>query len=223
MGHVFTGLEAMICPKDKVEVHYKKYGLKGMEPVEVANEEFATWVGDLGSALARKIADELERNQKKPWDSYFLQKKIKKYPVDTLASESDLLGDIDAYAIRHGLTGVDCEKTRMLPIKNFDKKVSEIIAEYYTGKDGPLAGLIRRRFSCFCKAIGISVGLNNEINTRGVVSDISPRIIRFAKIWYRKEEGVFTESHGIPMQMAVAELSELFVEWLAKGLQSERG
>ena len=56
IGHVFTGLEAMTCLTDTVDL------IVGVitYTVEVSNEEFATWVGDLGSAVAQKTVDDLD-------------------------------------------------------------------------------------------------------------------------------------------------------------------
>jgi hypothetical protein len=215
IGHVLTGLEAMICPQDKITFHVP---VVGELPTDVVNEEFATWVGDLASAVAQKVFDEIETNTKRGWDAYFLK-------PNTLAPESDLLGDVDSYAMRHGLTGVDCENSRMLPIKRLDRRVSQIIAEYYVGMDGPLKGLIRRRFSCFCKAIGISVSANNEISTDRVKSLISPRISRAAERFFQKIEKnkrKLPGNYGVAILIASDELSELFAMWLAAGLRNER-
>jgi len=228
MGHVFTGLEAMTCPQKSI----KFPGAEGdyIRRIRVTNEAFATWAGDLGSAVGQYLVDQEFRGSKKGLDEYFRHS-------GKPASEADLLGDIDCYSIRCGLLNIDCENSRMKKIKPFDKKISKILAEYYLGADGPLAGKVNQRFSCFWKAMGGAVILGNHpSNPKGLSNKLYYSIFAASKVFYsayavKARGGTFwggkvitalSEKPEKKMRAATREISDLFVDWLQIGMKQER-
>jgi hypothetical protein len=178
MGHVFTGLESMICPTSQVELE-----IPGPNRiVNMSNEEFATWGGDLGSAAAKKAFDETELGITKGWSHYF-------GTPNTLASYEDLLGDIDAWIIRSGLVLQTCGFTSQVPIHSVDKPVSTILADYYheMSISGPN---VSNRYKCFIESIGgIVLPTPSGISITNISKLIGPiytRVKSFAETFYLK-------------------------------------
>ena len=104
LGHVFTGLESMVCPTPTVVINVP--WIPGpVTTVNMPNWEFATWGGDLGSAVAARLFEERCREPNawpcggipRTWDLYIGVN-------GSRASFGDLNGDIDSYAIAGGLT-----------------------------------------------------------------------------------------------------------------------
>jgi hypothetical protein len=88
VGHMLTGLDAMRCPTPKVVLR-----ILGV-PVLTANMpsvEFATWGGDVGSAVAQQVHD-VGQGVVRPWSFYF--------GLGGPAGPADMRGDVDAYAVR---------------------------------------------------------------------------------------------------------------------------
>jgi hypothetical protein len=88
IGHVLTGLEAMLTPTPSVQLETPL----NYATVEMPNVEFATWGGDIGSVAAMRLLDEETGAPDRGLEDYFARN----------ASDSDLEGDVDAYAIRAG-------------------------------------------------------------------------------------------------------------------------
>ena len=87
IGHTFTGLDAMMKPGT--------VKLPGPVTSTIQNEALATWSGDLGSAGAEWAAD-----------VYLVTGKgDARYHFRNWASDADLEGDVDAFAIRAGFNG----------------------------------------------------------------------------------------------------------------------
>lgn len=209
VGHVLAGLEAMVCPTKSIPFTFKGIDV----PLDVSNEEVATWVGDLASAVAKKVADRQLHGVTKDWDAYFLG-------ANTVASEPDLIGDIDCFSIRAGLLGLDCEASRMVPLKPFTWKVSDVFLDYYFSK-GLLAGKKDHRFSCFLRAIGGEIYPGNRLNKSGFLAqDIAPRIHRTAKALYARFHDKW-KTQSTAIRAASDDIALLFVRWLEEGLSRE--
>jgi uncharacterized protein YndB with AHSA1/START domain len=93
MGHVFTGLQAFFHPTSDVDLTKEILGQSVIvATVDMPNTEFATWGGDIGAATARPVIDDELGRPVKSDDDYFAAE----------ASDQDLEGDLDAYAIVTG-------------------------------------------------------------------------------------------------------------------------
>ncbi len=143
LGHVFTGLEAMCCPKPSVEI-----SMTGPNPVvKMPSVEFATWGGDLGSAIGLKVYDEYDKNlPTQDWDKYLLA-------PNTRAGTADFNGDIDAYAIGAFLTG-KCAQLSKTAITKIDTPISKLLHDYYVDDSQPLWQMRKLRVGCFLQGIG---------------------------------------------------------------------
>jgi outer membrane protein OmpA-like peptidoglycan-associated protein len=206
-GHVFTGLEAMTCPRSDVELNVP--GPNWI--VNIPNEEFATWGGDLGSAAAQKVHDEQDLGLiPRPWSAYVGTSK-------TLAGSEDMEGNIDSYAIRKGLTGPGCGTSAATPITTISAPVSQLLDEYYTGAATAVGGTRADRFACFAQALGGVVAGRTITNKSALVTPVSRRVNAFASDFYRLKwhHGYFAPTGiGAWLLRYSIEVTEEFLNWL---------
>jgi hypothetical protein len=227
IGHLFAGLEAMLCPTSTItlEISIKKIILpKSITRINMSNEEFATWGGDLGSAVARKVRDEQDKWVFRPWSAYF-------GGIGTVASDLDMNGNIDSYAVRQGLTKATCSSTRMMAIPGISLPISQILEEYYVGFGTDLSRARANRFECFAQAIGCIIASRKIINRAAIEPLIVERISSFARAYYGyitfKDMvnrgllfGLSTNIIGLVLSRAILlsarskEVTKLFLDWL---------
>ena len=172
MGHILTGLEAMACPTPTVEIE-----VTGPNPVVgMPNEEFATWGGDLGSAAAARTYDDVIGGAANPWATYF-------GTAGAMASFEDLRGDIDAYVVRHALSGGPCASTARTMLPALTSPVSTILGNYFIA---PPAGAPTPagRFRCFTEAIGGTIAGRRITNRTSLAVPIRNRVFSFAHTFY---------------------------------------
>lgn len=210
IGHVFTGLEAMVCPSASVELETP--GPNAM--VAISNEAFATWGGDLGSAAARKVHDEVDLSTINPWSTYF-------GTAGSPASHEDLEGDIDSFAIRAGLSGSSCAATPLTTLPTLSDPVSKMLLDYYDAT--PAAGAHRADYArCVVQALGGRVVGRRITNKADVVDAIRPGVESFARTFYLGLVTVPLFAIGVTEAMLLFSYSheacELFVDWLESKL-----
>jgi hypothetical protein len=176
IGHVFAGLESMVCPSNKVDTHPFHSPISWT--INMPNEEFASWGGDIGSAAAARAVDLTERKVSKPMSTYFAP--------GAEASPQDLQGDIDSYAIRKNLTGAACASAASTPIKrkSLSKPISDLLYEYYTRPSGSLAAERANKIPCFVESIGGTVVGTTITNRSAIRSGMSPKVLEFAEAFY---------------------------------------
>jgi hypothetical protein len=170
IGHVFTGLEAMTCLTDTVELL-----VGGLTyTVEVSNEEFATWIGDLGSAVAQKAVDDLVYAKNLDWKAYFGDSGPANY--------ADLDGDIDSYAIRQALTKASCEHNEgyPIPLDALTQPISKLLEEYYAGGSTLLGAARNNRYTCFAKMLSAQVAKSVVVNKAKITQPIATKVAEFA-------------------------------------------
>ena len=176
LGHVFTGLEAMCCPKPSVEI-----SIRGPNPVvKMPNVEFATWGGDLGSAVGLKVYDEYDKNlPTQDWDKYLLA-------PNTRAGTADFNGDIDAYAIGSFLSG-KCAQVSKTAITQINTPISKLLYDYYVDDTMPpshMRQLRLGRIGCFIQGIGGETS-GVIIKDKPTLYDaLSGRVSAFAEAYY---------------------------------------
>jgi hypothetical protein len=186
IGHVFTGLDAMNFPKTGLIM-----GAAGVE-----GPPGATWGGDVGSALAEW---DLSSERKDDEREKYYQK---------LASNDDMLGDVDGIAITQKPADIPADK------------LSERLRWYYQGLNGGKSGA-SQRFTKFCQASGFNwtgkgAGIQLDAAARKHVRD---QINEFAIAWREKGGGVpgFNWFHDKDLDW----FTNRFVSWVQNGLAAE--
>ncbi len=219
IGHVYTGLEAMFCPAASFDITVVIKGITFHPKVNDPNEEFATWGGDLGSAVAQKVWDEKQLGlPPKPYSKYI-------GGAGTLASDEDLGGDIDAYAIRKGLTGAACAATPQTPLTSLAGPVSEVLGDYYYDSSTPVGAERGGRFACFAQALGAVISGKHISNKSDIEQLIAWRITEASVPLYalliNNNRSFGSISGAIPLDQLRVEsilFTREFLKWLERRL-----
>lgn len=211
VGHLFTGLEAMLCPRMTTDPAWYT------PTVNMPNEDFLSWGGDIGSAAAGRLDGYNDSGwvfkSDPPWSRYFLT-------AGSLASEEDLLGDIDGFVWRANARGTACSATKNTRMPSPSSPVSHLLVDYYAAPAGMGAGLTSAdRFRCFAEAIGAVVVGTTIANKAALVSRYSPQVFSFAHLFYLKD-------HLLTMDMADTmrlltyspQVTLLFLDWIESRL-----
>lgn len=182
VGHIFTGLEGMLCPRISTDVAFSTDVDSLTTSVGMSNENFLTWGGDLGSAAAARLRDYDDSGvlfrSDPPWSNYFLTN-------GTYASQVDLLGDIDAFVIRTNLRGVPCASTKGTTMPSPSTPISLLLLQFYSAPSGMALGLTAAdRFPCFAQAVGGTVAGSTIKNKSTLVGHYSPQVFEFARLFY---------------------------------------
>ncbi len=175
VGHVFTGLESMTCPKPKVW------------PVNMTNEDFATWGGDLGAAAAAHAAcprlgaaaateDDCGKSAAPhPFEFYY----------DLSAPPQDLEGDIDAFVMRANELGIPCTGSSQKPFA-LTRPISEIFADTYLNPTSSLGKSHNDRYRCMLEVLGATFSGTTITNQAAIEASITPKVFSFAEAFYHK-------------------------------------
>ncbi len=205
IGHVFAGLEAMVCPAARVLM------------AEMSNEDFATWGGDLGAAVAARSAclalgsdaantadcGGLPGGQ--PLDFY----------VAHHAPPQDLEGDLDPFAMRAALMGTPCASSRLVPLE-LDRPLSEVLGDYYLDPTSALGRARRQRDRCVLELLGATFAADQVANRDVIVDQITTQVSSFAETYYLTIRSTTLESSDkSALQLDARELSDRFVDRLA--------
>jgi hypothetical protein len=174
IGHVLTGLEAMLNPTASVEIEIPGPNVT----VNMPNTEFATWGGDLGSAAGQAVADaDLGRTVRSDADYYA-----------ELASSDDMNGNIDAYVIQRILGGQAGLRQAFPSLRGISltggTPLSTVLQRYYAASPG---GPPADRYNTFAMEIGGRVSNRTIANRSALERPIAERVQSFAETWYWKE------------------------------------
>jgi hypothetical protein len=187
MGHIFTGLEAMVCPRRTVDFYI------GLATVSTPNEDFATWAGDLGAAVAATLACPLigagaasrsdcgRRAGRQPLTFYLAEH----------APPQDLEGDIDPYVIRASEAGIACATSGLRPFVP-SRPISDILGDYYYDSSTTLGAARGNRNHCFLELIGATFDANGRVNNRRAITTgpMRARVLDFARAFYTNIAGI---------------------------------
>jgi hypothetical protein len=189
VGHVFTGLESMVCPTPTVVVNVPRVGAHpAITAVNMPNWEFATWGGDLGSAVAARVFEQRCgglpaalwpcRGLGNPanWDVYIGLK-------GSRVSYEDLNGNIDSYAIGAGLTAF-LPGNRIQPIQTLPQRLSSIMRDYYLNPNSDFGRRRTLRFRFFAQSLGCRISASSITNRQEVRDNIGQRLAAFARAFY---------------------------------------
>ena len=187
LGHVFTGLEAMTCPASSVTLEKSKFRMGIKLTVDLSNESFATWGGDVGSAAGAFVACWMMTNQERATKGKddchqgSTPESLMQYFVKRQAPPEDLEGDIAPFVIRaaeSGACGGSLEK-RFTP----QAPISSIFTSFFYNR-GSTGMTSRDRYQCFAEAIGATV-VNGEITNRAALIQKYERgVFSFAWAYY---------------------------------------
>jgi len=214
VGHIFTGLEGMLCPRRRTSAAWYA------PSVNMSNEDFLTWGGDIGSAAAGRLRGYNDSGwvfkTAPPWSNYFLTS-------GSLASREDLLGDIDAFVMRANIKGVPCASTKDTRMPSPSTPISRLFLEFYGAPPGMASGLTSTdRFKCFAEAAGGSVSGTSITNILALVSRYAPQVYSFAHLFYlgMRKHHLFTISLGdIARLLRYAEqITRRFFNWIERNL-----
>jgi hypothetical protein len=203
VGHVFTGLEAMVCPATSVAF------IPVLGNTRMSNEEVATWGGDIGSAAAARVRDEQDRGlAPKPWSAYI-------GGSGGPAGAADLRGDIDPFAIRAALTGSACSSSAMRAL-TLATPLSQVISEYYTGAATAVGRARASSVRCLVEALGGTVAGRHITNKGSLATSLSPRVEDFAWLFYLGSINKLGALQGrFPVvQVASVQATHYFLDWL---------
>jgi hypothetical protein len=138
IAHVLAGLDAFNHPQVVSPLPPLLSFLYRLFPHVDSNMDVVTWLGDIATS-AGDFVFAYVRDQDQP-----LRRSDEQRYINNGAPASDMLGNIDAYVIA---------KTYPLSA-NKGRRITDILEDYYYG-DGPGRQQRSRRFSIFCKAIGL--------------------------------------------------------------------
>lgn len=229
VGHVFTGLEAMLCPKSSVTLQGGGIpgalgAAVGATTVQMSNEDFATWGGDLGAGVAAKTACDAfgadaakqEDCGKKPAGQSLT------YYLRLQAPDQDLEGDIDPFAQRAQLLGIPCggsmEKPLTLPAKN----ISALFEEYYLDPTSALGKAHSNAARCMLDALGATLDSSGKkiTNRAQIIGPSQVHVGSFAGAFYYKIRGSLPNTGESQLMRLIysRDAVDWFLGWLEKKL-----
>jgi hypothetical protein len=220
VGHVFTGLESMICPSPNVSM------MGGVAVIGTPNEDFATWAGDLGaSAASHVVCPMLGADAATNEDCFTL---VGAHPLadyrNGQAPPQDMEGDIDAFVLRAASMGIPCTGSARRPL-TITRPISELFLDYYNAPDSPLGTAHENRYRCFLEALGARLSGNRITNQAAIEPGLIRRVAEFAYAFYAKvwggafRGGVLHASDGADRRQMDIDSAEL-VRWFLHDLES---
>jgi len=224
LGHVFTGLEAMTCPASSVTLEKSKFGAGIKLTVDLSNESFATWGGDLGSAAGAFVAcwmmSNEERATKGKDDCHQgrMPESLMQYFVKRQSPPEDLEGDIAPFVIRAAESGV-CRgslEQRFTP----QAPISSIFTKFFYNR-GPGGMTSRDRYQCFTEAIGATVVNGRITNRAALIQKYEPGVLSFAWAYYVNLKKEIPRSDPIVplLERNSRAALHLFFDWLQARMQ----
>jgi len=141
IAHTLAGLDAFNNFQVVSPLPSFLFFLHKLFPHADSNIEVTTWLGDIATSAADFLFEYLYKNKTS------LSEATEQKYIDINASASDMLGDIDAYAINYLYKEQVSSKGRRL---------TEIMEEYYN-KCSNDSQYRKQRFKIFCKEIGLEM------------------------------------------------------------------
>ena len=229
VGHVFVGLESMMCPTANVPV--TKGGWKqslgalfGATTVDMPNEDFATWGGDLGAAVAARAACErLGAGAATNEDCFKIAgPQSLSFYLRNSAPDQDLQGDIDPFALRAQALGIPCggsaQRTAAVPAG----KLSDVFDAFYNDSGSALGKAHANNVRCFLDAIGAQLDPSGKriTNRDAIVGPLQANVASFAEAFYYKIIGSLPDSGEVGKMKIVyaAGAVNWFLDWLERRL-----
>ena len=206
IGHILTGIDAMLTPQNVT--------VRGFQ-VPLPNEEWATWAGDVGSAAAEWA-----------WDAWFSRTNASTFPAyfTRFASDSDLFGDIDSFAMRAGSSGAapSAQLMQAIPLQG---PLSNALLQYFRISTSALFAARGRRIRNFVEAYGGTVAGTTITNKPALIARLRPSVNVFANLFVFQRS--VTPGPNPPpgtgpitpvLNTGIDEMTRRFVDWLESHL-----
>lgn len=209
IGHVFTGIDAMLHPQ-LVVLNFGRIGFQ----TALANEEWATWAGDVGSAAAEWT-----------WSAYMGTPNVaSQQPVffQRFASDSDLAGDLDSFAFRAGAGGAASPPAQLMRTVSLTGPLSNMLLQYFRITGSALGAARGDSVRNFVEAYGGAISGHTLTNRPVLVANLRPSVDEFARMFALRQllSSGPNPPPGAPpfaplLAGAVDAMTNLFVDWLA--------
>jgi outer membrane protein OmpA-like peptidoglycan-associated protein len=220
LGHIFAGLEAMTCPAPSVTLEKSKFGVGIKLTVDLSNESFATWGGDIGSVAGVFVACWMMTNEERATKGKdkchqgSMPESLEQYFVKPWAAPpADLEGDIAPFVIRAAERGacggsLDQAFTPRAPI-------SQIFTNFFYNR-GPAGMTSRDRYQCFAEAIGATVSNGKITNRAALINKYHKGVLSFAWAYYVNFKKEIPRSDPIVplLDRNATAVLHLFFDWL---------
>jgi hypothetical protein len=209
LGHVLVGLDAMLAPSG-----VKVPGL--INQTTVLNEAFGTWAGDVGAAAAEWTMDTMSGSLKGSGDGPTY--------MHRQAGQSDLNGDIDAFAIRAGLNNAGpAQLGRAIKLS---RRLSDIMMDYFRITHSALGQANARPARLFVEAHGGKFAGGALTNRPALEATLRTQVLEMATLFnaadmYKRGTPPWP---GDAYQLRAAKCAAgttLFVDWLLQKAHSE--
>ena len=137
IAHILAGLDAWNNPQVVSPLPRWLEFLYPLVPHCDSNMDLVTWLGDIATSCEAFVFDYL-RHHKKP-----VSMSAEQHYIEVNAPGSDMLGDIDSYAIAksYDLSGAS------------GRRLTDILQEFYSGAGRSF--FAQKRYALFCDAIGL--------------------------------------------------------------------
>jgi hypothetical protein len=208
MGHLLTGLDAMLNPHE-VELTTSRFVMS----TGLSNEEWATWAGDVGSAVAEFAVGLYANPSAAPIDVYFAR----------FANSSDLLGNLDSFAIRAGLTGLT-PNSQLQHAVTLSGTFSEVLMQYFRITSSTLSQSRTNAARNFITMYGGVLSGNTLTNRATIEAALRPSVENFAGrfvLFLMLQRNYFNTPPATPgpqptatLPIAVANATRLYVDFL---------
>jgi outer membrane protein OmpA-like peptidoglycan-associated protein len=211
IGHILTGIDAMLTPQN-VTITKGPFGLQ----TNLANEEWATWAGDVGSAAAEWALDAfLTKPNNANLDPFFHR----------FASDADLIGDIDSFAVRAGFSGA-APPAQLMQAIQLTGPLSNALLQYFRITSSALSVARGRRTQNLIEAYGGIIASRKLTNRAALIARLRPSVDEFARLF--SIQRLLTTSGPQPppgappfptlLATAIDEMTARFVDWLVAQL-----
>ncbi|TMD12013.1 MAG: hypothetical protein E6J00_13140 [Chloroflexi bacterium] len=212
IAHTLTGLDAMMKPGT--------VDIPGPLSSTVMNEALASWSGDVGWAASHWALDQV-----------FLTKEgDARFHFTSWASDADLQGDVDAFAIRAGFNAGQPPPSQVGLSLNLQGPLSQALLNYYRTTNTSMGAARQRRIQTFIEAFGGKIRTGQLQNRPELEAALRPQIRESA---YKRNqyELIFNARinslpPGAPDPYPVTEnactvMTQFFVDWLETKLHQE--
>ena len=176
----------------------------------LANEEWATWAGDVGSAAAEWAHGAWQIvGPPLPFATFFAR----------FAGTTDLVGDLDAFALRVGLGGGPPPAALMRPLVP-TSSLSEVLTQYFRITSSGAGAARGNQVRTFVEAYGGTVASRRITNRAALVQRLRPSVETFARLFSLQLliTGPQPPPGAQPLEplllRAIDAMTDLFVDWL---------
>ncbi|HEY7066791.1 MAG TPA: DUF4157 domain-containing protein [Chloroflexota bacterium] len=212
IGHILTGIDAMLSPQNVTFTH----GPMGLQ-TNLPNEEWATWAGVVGSAAAEWALDAFVGTPNPATLPVFFQR---------FASDSDLIGDVDAFALQAGFSPGTATPAQLFSTIRLTGPLSRALLQYFRMTGSALGTARGRRVQNFVEAYGGVVSGRTITNGPALAARLRPSVEEFARLFsiYRllTMPSVTRPPTATPwpvlLDRAINDMAARFVNWLAAHL-----